>query len=66
MAELTSIEEIMWLFKVISVANVVFAWANKSMQDGTIDPVEAGELVHQICAVLGVKAKIDIPTPGKE
>lgn len=46
------------IFKGVAIISAVGAWFEKSMRDGKIDAVEAGELVTTIGQILGFKVEV--------
>lgn len=53
------------LFKAFAIAGHVGTWSAKALADGKVTIGEAAELATGICAILGIKAQIELPPPTK-
>lgn len=48
-----------WL-QVLRVGGIVSEWANKALQDGKIDAIEAGQLIDRIAKALNVECSVSV------
>ncbi len=54
-----------YIFRAFSVVTFVSNWFTKAMEDGKIDPKEAGELVEGIAKILDIEIEIYDNTKNK-